>query len=301
MRLTRPRNGAAASQPQSGVACRAAQLRLQPTPLRCAPGLRPAASGGLRLSGRAAPLCRENLMVTSKQFYQEFRSVLAPLMEADGFKRMSRGRLGWTKPCVTEQLFLWFQCNKWGWDAVWGSTFTLEFQIVPEAGDEMTFKGRRERIGYLLEGFQELDELRLMNNAIIERLPGTVRNQAVTALDDTGKTHALEGFLIDPEPAVYGYDVWLNYYSLEDVRSWAAYFEKKLLYFIAVFVEQRKSPQGRARERFNTTLGQVQDATDYAEKIRLMKFYVEHETNAHYRAVAERWLTDANNIRPNGA
>jgi len=111
-------------------------------------------------------------MVTSKQFYQELRSVLAPLMEADGFKRMSQGGLGWTKPCITEHLFLWFQCNKWGWSEVWGSTFTLEFQLAPEAGDAMTFKGRRERIGDLLEGFQELDELRLMNNAIIERLPG---------------------------------------------------------------------------------------------------------------------------------
>ncbi len=44
-RLPRPRNGAAASQPQSGVACRAAQPRLQPTPLP-AVGARPAPRTG---------------------------------------------------------------------------------------------------------------------------------------------------------------------------------------------------------------------------------------------------------------
>lgn len=240
-------------------------------------------------------------MVTSKQFYQTFRSVLAPLMKVDGFKRLSGGRLGWTKPCGTEHLSLWFQCDKWGWNAVWGSTFTLEFQIAPEAGEAMTFKGRRERFGYLLEGFQELDDLRRMNNVIIERLPGTVRNQAVTVVDDNGKTFVLEGFLNDPEPAVYGRDLWLNYYSPEDVQSWAEYFEKKLLYFVAAFVEQRKSPQGLARDRFNTTLGQAQDATDYAEKLRIMRSYVERETDAHYRSVAERWLIEANNILPTDA
>lgn len=240
-------------------------------------------------------------MLTSKQFYQGLRSVLAPLMKVDGFKRLHGGWLGWTKPYGMEQLFLWFQCNKWGWSSVWGSTFTLEFQMAPETSDAMTFKGRRERIGFLLEGFQELDELRRMNNAIIERLPGTIHNQAVTVLDDTGKKYALEGFLIDPEPAVYGRDLWLNYYSLEDVRFWTEYFEKKLLYFVAAFVEQRKSPQGLARDRFNTTLGQVQGASDYAERVRIMRSYVERETDAHCRSVAERWLIEANNSSPNDA
>ncbi len=232
-------------------------------------------------------------MVKNKQFYHELRSVLAPLMKANGFKRMSLAWPGWTKPYIAEHLFLWFQCNKWGWNEIWGSTFTLEFQMVSNPGDVMSFKGRRERIGYLLEGFPELDEFRLMNNAIIERLPGTIHNQAKTIQDGTGKKYALEGFLIDPEPAVYGYDLWLNYYSTEDVRTWARHFEKKLLYFVTIFVEQRKSQQGLARERFHTIFGQAQDTTDYTEKIRIIKSYVEQETDAHYRSIAERWLADA--------
>lgn len=238
-------------------------------------------------------------MVSSKQFYREFRSVLSPLMKEDGFTRMSGGGVGWSKPCGSEHLFLWFQCNKWGWNPVWGSTFTLEFQMATEASEAMTFKGRRERIGYLLEGFPELDELRRMNNTIIERLPGSINNQAVTVQDDNGKLYALDGFLIDPEPAVYGRDLWLNYYSLEDVQSWAEYFNEKLLDFVAAFAEQRKSAQQLARDRFNTTLGQVQNATDYAERIRLMRSYVEHEPDAYYRAIAARWLVDAKNVSPN--
>lgn len=238
-------------------------------------------------------------MVTSKHFYQELRSVLAPAMKADGFKRIRGERLGWFKPSGSEYVFLWFQCNKWGWDARWGSTFTLEFQIAPNAGDAMTFAGRRERIGHLLEGYEELDELRRVDNAIIERLPGTQEDQAVTVVDDAGKVCALESFVVDPEPAVYGRDIWLNYYSSEDVRAWAWYFQKKLPYFLTVFVEQRKSPQGLARERFNTALGHVQNASDYAEKIRILKAYVDSESDAYYRATAEHWLADAGHRLPN--
>jgi hypothetical protein len=238
-------------------------------------------------------------MVNSKQFYRELRSSLAPQMKADGFTRMSGGGLGWMKPCGSEHLFLWFQCNKWGWNAVWGSSFTLEFQMAPEASEAMTFKGRRERIGYLLEGFPELDELRRMNNAIIARLPGSINNQAVTVQDDTGKAYALDGFLIDPEPAVYGRDLWLNYYSPEDVQSWAEYFKEKLSYFVSVFVEQRKSAQQLARDRFDATMVQVQRATDYPERIRIMRAYVERESDAYYRSIAERWLVEAKNVLPN--
>lgn len=232
------------------------------------------------------------MMVTSKQFYQELRSALASHMKADGFRRLSGGRLGWEKPRGAEHFFLWFQCNKWGWNAQWGSNFTLEFQMAPDAGDAMSFKGRRERLGELLEGFQELDELRLMNNAIIERLPGTLGNLAVTVADGAGKLYAQEGFIIDPEPAVYGRDMWLNYHSLEDVRMWAHYFENRLPYFITLFVEQRQSPQRQARKRFDVALGQVQNATDQTERLRIFQAYVDGESDAHYRAIAEQWLAE---------
>lgn len=233
------------------------------------------------------------MMVTSKEVYQELRSALASHMKAEGFRRLSGGYQGWVKPWGAEYFFLWFQCNKWGWNAQWGSNFTLEFQMAPDAGDAMSFKGRRERLGELLEGFQELEELRVMNNAIIERLPGTLGNLAVTVADGAGKLYAQEGFIIDPEPAIYGRDMWLNYHSVEDVRMWAHYFENRLPYFITLFVEQRKSSQGLARKRFDVAMGQVQRATDHAERMRIFKAYADGEPDAYYRAIAGQWLADA--------
>src|SRR5687767_13430130 len=101
-------------------------------------------------------------------------------MAQQGFKPMKGARPGWIASRPKGYLALWFQCDKWGWDEDWGSKFTAEFQLTDEPDGAMTLAGRSERIGYLLEGFPDLEVLRLRNNAIIERLPGTIRGLAVT-------------------------------------------------------------------------------------------------------------------------
>jgi len=72
------------------------------------------------------------MKVGSKDFYREMRLVLAPRMKGEGFSSLEGGRLGWKRPCGSGWLSLWFQCDTWGWDALWGSTFTVEFQVTDD-------------------------------------------------------------------------------------------------------------------------------------------------------------------------
>lgn len=230
--------------------------------------------------------------VASKDLYRELRQALAPQMKERGFAPLKGGRLGWSAARPKGNLSLWFQCDKWGWDADWGSKFTTEFQLTDDPAGAMTLGGRFERIGYLLEGFPELDVLRLRNNAIIERLPGTIRGLLVTDRLPDGTEYVARGERADPEEAVYGRDIWLNYYTIDDAREWAGYFGSNLLRFAAMFEDEVRSEQGRARIRFNEMMGRVQAATSVADKARIFEEYAATETDAHFAAGAKYWLDE---------
>ena len=200
-------------------------------------------------------------------------------MKTAGLRRLTSG-LGWTRDSAAGQLIVWFQVNKWGWNDRWGSNFTLEFQLAPPGALPMSGHGRRERIGYLLEGFAELDELRQRNNAIIARLPGTL----------AGEVPLQNGFTADPEPAVYGRDLWLNYYAIDDARSWAAYLTEKLPRFLSLFENETRSEAGQASARFHRALGRMQNTRVIEAKAAILEEYVRTEKDPHYRAAAKHWL-----------
>ncbi len=233
------------------------------------------------------------MKITSKMLYGELRSALGPLMKQNGFKSERAGRLGWGRPAANGHLTVFFQCDKWGWDENWGSKFTLEFEITPP--DPQT-GSKFERIGYLLEGFEELDDLRIRNNHVIARLPGTLNDGVVTAPLDDGTEAVVIGERADPEKAVYGRDLWLNYYSMEDVRAWAAYFAGNLLRFVSIFENGTKSAEGKARERFNRMMSNVQKTQNLAEKARIFEGFIASEMDPMFREGAEEWLRHLNGV-----
>lgn len=190
------------------------------------------------------------------------------MMKRAGFNGLKRGNLGWVRKSANGHLILWFQCNKWGWNDTWGSTFTLEFQMAPQPTDAMTGLGRRERIGYVLEGFEELDELRARNNAVIEKLPGTIRRQLVTGTLPDGTEVVLEGYAVDTKKAVY---------------------------------DETRSEQGEATIRFHQMLGRVQDAREVQVKAAILEEYLRTERDAHYRSAAEHWLGQVRKIGASAA
>jgi hypothetical protein len=219
------------------------------------------------------------------------------MMRNAGFNSLKGGYLGWTRPAIDGHLIFWFQSNKWGWSDLWGSTFTVEFQMTPEPLDAMKGKGRQERIGHLLEGFDELDELRLRNNSVIEKLPGTINGRLITNRLADGAELVLEGYKVDPDKAVYGRDIWMNYYTLDDVHMWGDYFGEKLPRFISLFENETRSAQGQANMRFHQMMGRVQGAKALPEKAAILEEFIRIEGDAHYRAAAEHWFNELVKIR----
>lgn len=237
------------------------------------------------------------MKITSKILYREIRAAVGPMMLDAGFKNLQGSSLGWVRPAASGHSALWFQCDKWGWDALWGSRFTVEFQMAPQPEDMLSGRGRRERIGHLLEGFEELDELRMRNNSIIENLPGAIDGRWVTNRLPDGTEVLVEGYKVDPEKAVYGRDIWLHYYSLDDVRMWGDYFKRKLPRFIALFENEIRSSQGAANLRFHKMMGRVQNAKELPEKAAILEQYIKEESDPHYRSGAGYWLNELAKLR----
>jgi hypothetical protein len=225
------------------------------------------------------------------------RTPLGPLMRGNGFRNLEGTQLGWARSSGSEWVLLWFQCDKWGWDAQWGSKFTVEFQQVARLEQAFDLVHRRERIGFVLEGHEVLDEIRRMNNTVIERLPGTLAGSALTAPDGEGSEVVLLGERADSKKSIYGRDLWMNYYSMDDVHAWAAWFERHLPDFVELFEHKRYSPEALARHRFHEMMARVQATPDLDAKIIVLSDHVAAETDAHYRSAAEYWLGEARKSR----
>jgi hypothetical protein len=227
------------------------------------------------------------MKLTSKAVYKLLRAAIAPRLPA-GFVAAPGNVAAWQQESAAGVLAFWCQCDKWGWDARWGSRFTLEFLFAADADAAQRLSGRRERIGELLEGFPELDELRQRNNAVIARLPGTLGDACVVTVTDEGEEIVLEGYRADPQPAVYAQDIWLHYYTADDVAAWGEYLAPRLPRFLECFAQQTRSAAGLAHRRFDAVLGRVQDCREYPGKLALLDDYLASESDPYYRASASR-------------
>ena len=227
------------------------------------------------------------MKVSCKDLYAALRTELAPLLEGLGFTRVKEPRLGWARSTAAGRVAVFFQCDKWGWDESWGARFTVEFE---RSDPQAQAGGRADRIGYLLEGFPALDELRRCNNAVIERLPGTTGGKLVVARLPDGTDFVVVGVQADPEPAIYGRDLWLSYHSVEDARQWAGYFKRNLVHFITLFEGGVLSEQRQARARFDACASRVQACRDVEERARMLEAYARAETDPHFASGALQWL-----------
>jgi hypothetical protein len=144
-----------------------------------------------------------------------------------------------------------------------------------------------------------LDELRLLNNRVIERLPGTIAREWITRSLPDGTSVLVEGYKAGAEKAVYGRDLWLNYHSIEDVRAWAAYFSEKLPRFITLFENEIRSAEGHASVRFHRMMGQVQRAANLNDKVSILESYISAEDDQHYRSAAQHYLRPVQDVASN--
>lgn len=235
------------------------------------------------------------MKVEAKDLYRKLKGELDAPMAACGYLPDKVAGAAWCKPGGERSIRVWFQIDKDGWDDEWGSTFTVHFETENQAeceggGEIASF----ERIGYLLEGFSELDELRKINNAVIEALPGTLEGGAeFTTLDD-GSIFPIIGHVVDPEPAIAGRDIWLHYGSIGDVEMWAKYFGQHLPRFCEMYENGERSPLGEARTRYNEVMAKVQNETELSRKVLHLEEYIKNEQDAGYVEAAQKLVNEFN-------
>ena len=164
--------------------------------------------------------------------YGELKTVFAPQAKSDGFKRAPGGMLGWYRPRGQMHTVFWFQCSQSGWDPDSGSQFTLEFQESKEA--QPGYGSRRVRFGKLLSD-TEWARLPELQNHVIRQLRRSSRGHWTESLDPQTRAHFRDAFEPVKKPYSRGDDVWMRYYSADDVRRWAAFLSPILPEMVSRF------------------------------------------------------------------
>ena len=160
----------------------------------------------------------------STELYRHLRAGLGTWFRAEGFKRAEKAQLGWHRPGV----FVWFQCDKWGWDRYAGSSFFVNFQA---GGRPEPWGGPMERLQHYLRP-DELEVVRGLQNNVIRKLspppPGHVEALRAafskTSKDPDGMIEALlAGFRPVEQPYCASHDFSLRYFDPDDIRNWSSF------------------------------------------------------------------------------
>jgi len=165
----------------------------------------------------------------SEELYRILRQRLGGWFKDRGFRRSKRGQLGWHR----DSFFLWFQCDKWGWDPHAGSSFFVNVQL---SGPPEPWGGPTERLQYFLSEL-ELEEARVLQNRVISKLspppPAHMSMLREAFAKTSSDPDALIGALLSQfEPVDYRYrsnqDFSLRYHDVDDVSEWAAFLFRVL-------------------------------------------------------------------------
>ena len=178
-------------------------------------------------------------MVTSKDMYKILRETLAPGLKAAGYKRTTGGMLGWSKPVQDRHLSFWFQCDKYGWFQDFGSKVTLEFQMSEDPSPGSGRWDQRERFAKFLRS-SERELVREMNNRVIRSLPKPSAANPIFSLSEELRKRFMLGYSLRNEPYTENEDVWLHYFTTDDVQCWGKFFAEHILQMIDLFMTDNK-------------------------------------------------------------
>lgn len=165
----------------------------------------------------------------SEELYRILRQALGEWFRDRGFRRSRQGQLGWHR----DGLFVWFQCDKWGWDPQAGSSFFVNLQL---SGPPEPWGGPSERLQHFLSE-RELEEARALQNRVIAKLtpppPAHVNVLRAAFARTSPDPDALIGALLSRfEPVEHPYranqDFGLRYGDADDVLGWAAFLLRVL-------------------------------------------------------------------------
>jgi hypothetical protein len=162
--------------------------------------------------------------VKSAELYQLLRAGLRDRFEAHGFKRAPRAQCGWHNGKV----FIWFQCDQWGWDQYAGSSFFVNFQA---GGQPIPWDGKTDRLQQFLT-HDELETMRHLQNEVVRHLPPPPPDYVDGLRAGFAKLSKEPDRLIDAvlarfrpveTPYRFNQDVSLRYFHSRDVEAWAVF------------------------------------------------------------------------------
>ena len=161
----------------------------------------------------------------STELYAILRQEVGPWAKEEGFRR-AKAMLSWWRPYGDLFVVFWFQAWQHGWDNYAGSKFTVEFQIGPEPAVGW-FEIRRARLPRLLDE-QAREVLRLRQNEVISALPRPPANHPFLHAPGNVPHYYLSQFDTVDRPYAADFDIWLRYYSAEDVHAWGQFVRQHL-------------------------------------------------------------------------
>ena len=167
----------------------------------------------------------------AKELYAVLQAQLGPWLATRGFKRKKASRLIFQKLVDGKYHSVWFQCDKWGWDAYAGGEFFANF-TVSESPDVEGGARHEERLNHFLRE-EELARARAYRDEIVARIPKPPESYFEMLQEGFGKSRSVEaatslvdtirGFF-EPDPIPYRahQDFSMRYWLPEDVAGWAA-------------------------------------------------------------------------------
>jgi len=171
----------------------------------------------------------------AKELYKELESALKPYMTAHGFKKARTSRLQFQRVVGDKYQTVWFHCDKWGWHALAGGRFYVNF-TVSESSDVEGGSRREERLNYFLTDV-ELASAQEYRDKIVERIPKPPESYFENLESEFSKyaesaaelVETVRGYF-EPESIPYrrNGDFALRYWEPIDVRGWAALVESVL-------------------------------------------------------------------------
>ncbi len=174
----------------------------------------------------------------AKDVHASLRAALSDPLAAMGFVPLKGSSFSVSRILQRSHLTISAQCDRYGFDALWGSSFTLEFQLSSERAAHTASPLDRERLSHLLT-YDELEHLRTKNNLVIESLPGHLAGAAVSVADSDG----FEATVVGYRPAIVSYtagtDVWMHYFSIAHVHEWCIWLSKSLPSCIERLLQRR--------------------------------------------------------------
>jgi hypothetical protein len=182
-------------------------------------------------------------------------SVATPLAEC-GYVRLGQ-KMIWRKAEPESQQTIEFQFDKYGWDRLLGSKFTLNFE---EKSFSPEIQSRGDRLGYLLEGHVLLGQIKNLNQKIIHDFP---QSPVLTMLQNTASQVGVK----TESSNLTGEDIWLGYYKQEHVQWWCSFFTASLPTIIHVWLDRIESPIRKARNRYNDHMSEIQLVPDGFERL----------------------------------